>query len=137
MSFTEAISSVFHNYAKFDGRARRSEYWYWTLFVMIINAVLYGLTAVTTANSSSGGSSSGFSFVSVISMIWSLAILVPGLAVCWRRLHDIGKSGAYYFIILIPLVGPILIVVWFATDSQPGPNQYGPNPKEPQPTVYY
>lgn len=137
MSFKEAISSVFHNYAKFDGRARRSEYWYWTLFVMIINVVLYGLTAVTTANSSSGGSSSGFSFVSVISMIWSLAILVPGLAVCWRRLHDIGKSGAYYFIILIPLVGPILMLVWFATDSQPGPNQYGPNPKEPQPTVYY
>ena len=137
MSFTEAISSVFHNYAKFDGRARRSEYWYWTLFVMIINAVLYGLTAVTTANSSSGGSSSGFSFVSVISMIWSLAILVPGLAVCWRRLHDIGKSGAYYFIILIPLVGPILMLVWFATDSEPGPNQYGPNPKEPQPTGYY
>lgn len=137
MSFTEAISSVFHNYAKFDGRARRSEYWYWTLFVMIINAVLYGLTAVTTANSSSGGSSSGFSFVSVISMIWSLAILVPGLAVCWRRLHDIGKSGAYYFIILIPLVGPILMLVWFATDSEPGTNQYGPNPKESQPTGNY
>lgn len=62
-------------------------------------------------------------------MLYGLAVLIPGLAVTVRRLHDVGKSGWFFFIILIPLVGVIWLLVLFFTDSQYGPNKYGPNPK--------
>ena len=62
--------------------------------------------------------------------VFSLGILVPQIAVSVRRLHDIGKSGWFYLIGLIPVIGWIFVLVWFCTDSQPGDNQYGPNPKE-------
>lgn len=128
MSMSEAIKSVFNKYATFSGRARRSEYWYWALFTSIISIACSILISIV-------GQDSGFAtFISIIEGIWALAILVPGLALCWRRLHDIGKSGAYWFFILIPLVGAIMLLVWFCQDSQPGENQYGPNPKEPAPT---
>ena len=118
MSFTEAIQHVFSNYAKFDGRARRSEYWYFTLFNVIINVVLNLLASTTGSN-----------IVTVLSGIFALAVLVPGLAVFWRRMHDIGKSGAYFLLNLIPLVGGIILLVFLCKDSDPGENQYGPNPK--------
>ena len=124
MSMKEAIQSVVRQYATCTGRARRSEYWYYTLFVVIVNLVF---TAISTI----AGAESGLTrFITILQSLWSLAILVPGLAVCWRRLHDIGKSGAYWFFCFIPLVGAILLLVWFCQDSQPGENQYGPNPKE-------
>ena len=64
-----------------------------------------------------------------IASLYSLATLVPGLAVAWRRLHDIGKSGAYWFFILIPLAGPIILLVWLAKAGDAGDNAYGPDPK--------
>ncbi len=67
--------------------------------------------------------------VFIVMMIYLLVILIPSLALCVRRLHDTGKSGWFFFISFIPLVGAILLLVFLATDSQPGPNQYGPNPK--------
>ena len=117
MSFGEAIQSVFSKYATFSGRARRSEYWFFTLFAAIVSAVLSILGMFLGV------------FGAILSGIWSLAILVPTLAVTWRRLHDIGKSGAFFFISLIPLVGSIILLVNVCKDSQPGDNQYGPNPK--------
>lgn len=63
-------------------------------------------------------------------MLYSLAVLLPGLAVAVRRLHDIGKSGLFYLFVFIPLVGAIILLVWFCKDSEPGANAYGPNPKE-------
>lgn len=119
MSFMESIQTVFRKYATFSGRARRSEYWYFALFNFIILMVLNILFQAT-----------GATFFGVLSGLYSLAVLVPGLAVCWRRMHDIGKSGAFYFCILIPIVGFFLILYWFCKDSQPGENDYGPNPKE-------
>lgn len=117
MSFVDAIKSVLtQNYANFNGRARRSEYWYWTLFTIIVNAVFQ---ALARANN----------FFAIIATLVSLAILVPGLAVAVRRLHDIGKSGWNLLFALIPLVGAILLIVWYCKDSQPGANQYGENPK--------
>ena len=68
---------------------------------------------------------------SILSGLYSLAVLIPSLAVTWRRLHDIGKGGGWYFFILVPLVGWIFLLVWLCRDSQPGQNAYGPNPKEP------
>ena len=119
MTFKEAIVNVLTNYANFSGRARRSEYWLFCLFTNVVATALSLLTAVTEA-----------SFFSVLATLFSLAMFIPGLAVTWRRLHDIGKSGGWYFIALIPLVGAILLLIWLATDSQSGENAYGPNPKE-------
>ena len=119
MNFTEAVTSVFTNYATFSGRARRSEYWYFFLFNFIVNLVLNTLSRLTH----------GSAIIAIISVIYSLAVLVPSLAVVWRRLHDLGKSGAYFFFIFIPLAGPFILLYWLCQDSQPGESEYGPNPK--------
>ncbi|MCF0138062.1 MAG: DUF805 domain-containing protein [Oscillospiraceae bacterium] len=119
MTFKQSVKSVFSNYATFKGRARRSEYWYFFVFTLLVDTVLYVL-----------GESTQLGLFSTVSSLFALAVLVPNLAVTWRRLHDIGKSGANFFFCLIPLVGWILLLVWLCKDSQPGENQYGPNPKE-------
>lgn len=116
MSFTEAIQSCFSNYANFNGRARRSEYWYFILFSFIVNVILVLL----------GRASNVFSY---LGSIVTLAMFIPNLAVSIRRLHDIGRSGWYYLISFIPLVGTIIMIVWFCQDSVPGTNMYGMNPK--------
>ena len=103
-------------YADFSGRARRKEYWMFTLFNAIISFVfgfIIGLLGLPTE----------------VAYIYSLAVLVPSLAVCVRRLHDIGKSGWMYFIILIPIIGAIWLLVLFCQDSQPEDNEWGSNPK--------
>ena len=119
MSFMEAVKSVFSKYATFSGRARRSEYWYFALFNFIISLVLSILFNV-----------SGLKFFQILSSLWSLAVLIPGLAVGVRRLHDINKPGPWILIALVPIVGWILLIVWYCKDSDPGENDYGPNPKE-------
>ena len=113
---------AFRNYAKFTGRARRSEYWYFTLFSMIASVLCMGIDNVlgTTIDPLPYG----FAYY-----LYSLSVIVPGLALVSRRLHDVGKSGWMILIALIPLVGAIWLLVLFCTDSNIGPNQYGPNPK--------
>ena len=123
MSFKEAIVNVFQNYANFSGRARRSEYWYFTLFMCIVTAVLSGINAAVF------GPDAQMTVFTVIQGIFSLATLIPSLAVTVRRLHDIGKSGWFYLLALIPIVGGIILLVWECKDSEPGTNNYGPNPK--------
>ena len=102
-------------YAIFEGRSRRSEYWYFALFNILIGIAL--------------GIVDEFFGFSLFGAIASLALFIPGLAVGVRRLHDIGKSGWNLLLIFIPLVGFIILLVWFCKDSEPGSNQYGPNPK--------
>ncbi len=112
----------FNQYADFSSRARRSEYWYFFLFNVIIAFVagfVFGFI----------GGITGMMWISYLSYIYTLVALVPGIAVCVRRLHDVGKSGWWVFISLIPLAGAIWLVVLMCTDSQPGTNQWGPNPK--------
>ena len=104
MGFSQAVKIVFSNYANFSGRARRSEYWYFVLFSLII------------------------SLIPIVNLIVGLISIIPGIAVCVRRLHDIGKSGWWLLLCLIPIVNLILLV-WYCTDSQPGENQWGANPK--------
>ena len=107
---------AFKNYATFDGRSRRKEFWMFFLFNVIFSFVL--------------GFVDGLIFNrQVLSLIYSVAIIIPSIAVLVRRYHDIGKSGWYYFILLIPIIGFVLWLIWMCTDSTPGPNQYGPNPK--------
>ena len=123
MKFEEAVRRVLNNYANFSGRARRSEYWYFILFNMIVEGVFNLLSTKLDGNFLG-------TMIGIIAGVYGLAILVPSLAVAWRRLHDTGRSGWLYLLLLIPLVGSIILLVFLCQDSQPGSNQYGPNPKE-------
>ena len=120
MGFKEAVQSCLSQYATFSGRARRSEYWYFSLF----NALLGFVIGVI------GSLFLGETLTNVLTALVTLALLAPGLAVSVRRLHDIGKSGWALLFALIPVVGWILIIVWACKDSESGENQYGSNPKE-------
>lgn len=113
---------VFENYANFSGRARRSEYWYYTLMNIIIAVVMMILDK--TLGTNFDPLPYGYLY-----MIYALAVLVPGLAVVVRRLHDVGKSGWFFFVALIPLVGPIWLLVLLCTDSEDD-NHWGENPKK-------
>ncbi len=112
--------AVLKKYACFSGRARRKEYWMFFLFNMIFAIAIGILSAVPTI----GG------FFRILAIIYPLALLIPGLAVTVRRLHDSGKSGWYILISLIPFVGSILLLVAVCKDSQLGENQYGECPKQ-------
>ena len=111
---------AFRKYADFTGRARRKEFWIFSLFNFIIMFVLS-----FTANIID---STGTIFL-VVYVIYSLAVLVPSLAVTVRRLHDTGRSGAWYFIVFVPIAGPIVLLVFMCFDSDHGSNEYGPTPK--------
>jgi len=117
----------FKNYVNFSGRSRRAEYWYVVLFQFLVSFALGFLNGILTYLTD-GNYVVGI-IMSVLSYGWSLAILIPNLALGFRRMHDIGKSGGYVFFGLIPIVGTILVIVWSATDSNPAPNQYGYSPK--------
>ena len=110
MNMIEAVKAVFSKYATFEGRARRSEYWWFVLFSFIIAVVL---------NLISPGLLGG---------IWSLAMLLPSLAVGARRLHDIARSGWWLLIGFIPLIGLIVLIVFFVKPGQTGANRFGANP---------
>ena len=111
------------HYADFTGRARRSEYWYFALFNLIISFVI-GFTFGVIAGILDMPALDNLTY------LWSLAVFIPSLAVSVRRLHDIGRSGWWLLLSLIPLVGSIILIIWCCFDSQPGANQYGSNPKE-------
>ncbi len=116
---------VLQKYAVFSGRARRAEYWMFALVnflvsiaLAIVDVVLFGTT------------------FGIVGALYSLAILIPGLAVSVRRLHDTNRSGWWLLIALIPILGAIALLIFFVQDSDPGDNQYGSNPKsEAQPST--
>jgi uncharacterized membrane protein YhaH (DUF805 family) len=109
---------VLRQYADFEGRARRTEYWMYTLFTVIIAIVL------TVLDLALFGQPTG-----VLGLIYSLATLLPSLGVIVRRLHDTGRSGWWFLISFIPLVGAIVLLVFLATEGTRGPNAYGADPK--------
>ncbi|APE44346.1 DUF805 domain-containing protein [Sulfitobacter alexandrii] len=173
MTFAQAVRTCLRRYATFSGRAPRPEYWYFALFGFLgslllgfVDSALFGdpvlLTAPGTVTVDNGGP---------IASVFGLAILIPSLAVGWRRMHDTGRSGLYLLYPLIVLVGigmfasfagvfghvmagdlggifvgafgivlmlaaivalisPFLVIWWLTRPSQPGPNVYGPNPRE-------
>jgi uncharacterized membrane protein YhaH (DUF805 family) len=106
---------VLKHYAQFHGRARRREYWMYILVNLVVTAVLY---AIDNADN-----------LSSVSLIYSLATIIPTFAVGSRRLHDTGRSGWWQLLYLIPIVGSIVVIVMMCLDSKPGDNKYGPNPK--------
>ena len=107
---------VLKKYAVFNGRARRKEYWMFFLFNLIIFLVIGFVEGL-------------FGSPGIIGVLYSLAILIPGIAVSVRRLHDTGRSGWWLLIGFIPLLGVIVLLVFMVQDSKPGDNQYGANPK--------
>ena len=114
---------VWKKYAVFSGRARRKEFWYFTLFNILIliglGVISYALTGVSAHN-----------FVpSIVMVVYDLAVAIPSLAVTVRRLHDTSRSGWWILIALVPLIGAIILLIFYVTDSQPGENRYGSNPK--------
>ncbi len=110
--------NVIKKYAVFSGRSSRKEYWMFILCHLIIGSILNNIGRVTNNN------------LRPIFTIYCLALLLPGLAVSIRRLHDTSRSGWWSFVSAIPLVGWVILFVLMVQDSTPGANQYGPNPKE-------
>ena len=113
---------VLKKYAVFNGRATRGEYWYFALFNVIISIVLLVIDVVIGTYSAEAG-------LGLLGGVYALAVLIPSIAVGVRRLHDTGRSGWWLLIVLIPLIGAIVLLVFTVQDSKPGENQYGPNPK--------
>lgn len=115
MSPTDAVRSVLSHYATFSGRSRRAEFWWFTLFSVVLSLVLRVVDGAIGSN--------------VLGYLVSLALLLPTIAVTVRRLHDTGRSGLWWLIGLIPIVWGIILIVWCAKDSEPAPNLFGPSPK--------
>jgi uncharacterized membrane protein YhaH (DUF805 family) len=112
---------VLKKYAVFNGRARRKEYWYFALFNIIISMALAVMDSIIGSFSAEAG-------IGLLGGLYILAVLIPGIAVSVRRLHDTDRNGWWLFIGLIPLVG-IVFLVFMVQDGKPGENQYGSNPK--------
>ena len=119
MGLSEAVESVLiKNYSNFSGRARRSEYWYWILFSMIVGFIL-SLTPIFIGP-----------IGSIIQAIWGLGTIIPGIAIGVRRLHDIDKSGWWLFLSLAIIIGCIILLIWSIKQGTDGSNNYGDDPKK-------
>jgi len=114
--------TVLKKYAVFSGRARRKEYWMFALFNFIFSILAVVIDSVLGTASEEMG-------YGIFYALYTLVVLLPSLAVLVRRLHDVGKSGWWFFISLIPFIGGIWLLVLLISDSQPGENQHGLNPK--------
>ena len=129
MRFSESVKSFWSNYSKFKGRARRSEYWWIQLFLVLTNLAVAAIDLVLMNGDverfiANGGGG-------IVGLIWILVTIVPALAVLVRRLHDTGKSGWWALIGFIPFVGAIVLFVFTVLDSDAGENKYGDSPKSP------
>lgn len=107
MTFIESIQTCFQKYASFDGTARRSEYWWFALFILIASLIL-GQISTT------------------LSIVFSLATLLPSIAAATRRLHDTDRSGWWQLLYFLPLIGAIVLIVFLTQESRP--NRYGAAP---------
>lgn len=114
--FSNYYLGTLAKYATFSGRASRQEYWFFTLFNLLISFSLGLIDALLQTGE-------------IFSSLYSLAVLLPSLAVACRRLHDIGRTGWWLLLALIPLLGWIILIIFHCLDSEAGTNQYGENPK--------
>ncbi|MEP1229809.1 MAG: DUF805 domain-containing protein [Litorimonas sp.] len=118
MGFADAVKAFFNNYTNFGGRASRSEYWWPQLAMVIVNYLI--ILPITYMLSQTFGS--------ILSLIFTLAIIIPAIAVVIRRLHDTDKSGWWILLILVPIIGWIALIVFYCTKGTDGPNRFGPDP---------
>ncbi|MCK9824004.1 DUF805 domain-containing protein [Nocardioides cavernae] len=128
MDFATSVRTCFAKYVDFSGRARRSEFWWFVLFTAIVGIVA---SVVDTALGTDYDVRQG----GLVNTLASLVLVLPQLAVGARRLHDIGRSGWWQLLGIIPVIGWIFLLVWFCTDSRRRDNQYGPSPKQ-EPGTY-
>lgn len=110
MTFQEAIKVCLNKYADFSGRASRAEFWWFVLLNFIIGVL------------------ANVPYVGYLAMIAGLALLVPYFAVCWRRMHDIGKGGGWWFINFVPIIGFIWFIILAVKPGEPGANRFGDAP---------
>lgn len=113
MDFTQAVSTGFAKYVEFGGRASRSEYWYWTLFAVIVTVI--------------GNIIDGVLGINAVSMIVGLGLLLPGLAVSARRLHDIDRTF-WWVLLTFTVIGTLVLIYWACLRGTSGPNRFGPDP---------
>ncbi len=128
MEFIDSVKSVLmNNFANFDGRASRSEYWWFVLFTLLVGIPLGFIDGVILVVMDAPIDSLLWSFSPLVTL-FRLSIFIPQLALGVRRMHDLGKSGWWLLIAGIPCVGIILLIVWTASDGEPHDNMYGPVP---------
>lgn len=123
-------------YFDFSGRSRRKEYWMFfllTIIVGIVAGIIDSMLGFGTASSvtTDSGVSASFSSRGPVAAITSLALLIPSIAVAIRRLHDTDRSGWWLLLVLIPIIGWIVLLVFYCTDGTRGTNRFGPDPKDP------
>lgn len=122
MGFADAVRTCLSKYASATGRARRSEYWWFALFGFLVGLAAAVLDGVL-----------GTGFLYILS---TLALLLPSITVGIRRLHDTDRSGWWLLIGLIPLIGTVILIVFFVMEGTRGPNQHGPDPKQEPAAAY-
>jgi uncharacterized membrane protein YhaH (DUF805 family) len=115
MSPVEAVQTCLRKYVGFSGRASRPEFWWFFLFIIVVDSIAYGVDAAAGARG-------------ILYAIVALALVLPSLAAEFRRLHDTGHSGWWLLIVLIPLIGTIWLIVLLASKGDAGPNKYGAPP---------
>jgi uncharacterized membrane protein YhaH (DUF805 family) len=130
MTFTQAIKAGFRNYVNFSSRASRSEYWYFVLFMVLVYLVMFMLDRVLDTDSDSMPALILTLAVAVVFIVVALGLILPSISIAVRRLHDLNRSGWWYLLNLIPLVGPIILLVWFCMRGTVGRNRFGPDPLE-------
>jgi uncharacterized membrane protein YhaH (DUF805 family) len=121
MGFKDAISYCFRNYVAFNGRAARSEYWYWTLFVYLLLIVAWLIDMTVFGFNTTG--------VNPMTVLATLATLLPTLAVSARRLHDIDRSG-WWALLIFTVIGYVVLLGWAFMRGTVGTNRFGPDPLE-------
>ena len=119
MDFVTAVKTCFNKYVTFEGRAQRSEFWYFFLFMLLGNVVLGILDTILLPSMAWGP----------LSSIFGLVTFIPSIAVSARRLHDIDKSGWWQLINIIPLIGWIVFLIWVCSLGTRGPNRFGDSPE--------
>jgi uncharacterized membrane protein YhaH (DUF805 family) len=115
MGFGQAISAGFVKYVNFRDRACRSEFWYWTLFNIIAGSVAAIIDLMLNDEQ-------------LVSGLFALVTIIPSFAIAVRRLHDLDRTGWWYLIGFVPVIGMIVLLVWYAAKGTDGPNQFGPDP---------
>ena len=121
VDFPEAVKLGFQRYNDFSGRSSRAEYWWFTLFIVLVDIILIAVDTVVLGTDLGG--------IGLLSVIWELGTLIPSLAIGARRLHDIDKSGWWLLLWFVLVIGWIVLLVWAIKQSDEGSNKYGPDPR--------
>ena len=122
-TFSEAFPMVMKKYATFSGRASRPEFWYFWLTCFLVNFIFNVIVQLV------GPESAASNIVAIVQGLFGLAIIIPHIAVVVRRLHDTNRTGWWFLIVFIPLIGAIILLLWLASAPTPGTNMYGPQPR--------